>query len=66
MIIGICGYTLENDDLFQNGYEQNIIFFCKFIEKYFSKEHTIIQITSANFLETNEKNRTFRDSGKRS
>lgn len=51
MIIGITGYLTETDNPFINGYIQNIIFFCKFINKYFSNGNEIIPINSDDFLE---------------
>ena len=40
MIIGISGMDLINN--FASGYNQNVVFFCRFFKKYFSEEHTII------------------------
>jgi len=40
MIIGISGMNLITN--FDNGYKQNVVFFCNFFVKYFSEEHTII------------------------
>ena len=40
MIIGISGMDIINN--FNNGYNQNVVFFCRFFVKYFSEEHTII------------------------
>lgn len=52
MIIGISGYSKINDNLFCNGYVQNVIFFCEFIEKHFSSS-TIIPLNSPNWLDCN-------------
>ena len=50
MIIGIVGYPTIIKNPFENGYAQNIVFFCQFMEKYFSSEHKIIPINSSDFL----------------
>ena len=49
MIIGIAGYSIKDTNLFSDGYKQNVIFFCEFIEKYFT-EHNIIPIQSDDFI----------------
>ena len=47
MIIGISGMNLITN--FDNGYNQNVVFFCRFFTKYFSEEHTIISCDRDNW-----------------
>lgn len=54
MYIGIVGYSIDGKNLFSNGYGQNVIFFCKFMEKYFTN-HTIIPINDGNFTQKHDR-----------
>jgi len=49
MIIAIVGGMDSRNNLFCNGYTQNVIFFCEFMKKYFS-DCKILYINSGDFI----------------